>query len=502
MEISTLPHQIIGQIPVPISIIQDDKIVYANKKFQEITGFPSIQDLIGVNFSDHIQSKDRNRVKQAIEKGDQNINNIKILDYHGKPKYITIKCMDATWMGKTAIIQFTHDITEHTLLNRSLEEYTERLEALHQYTVETRDRFTIDKIAEKTIDTIKKLLDTNICSIGLIDGNQLDFRYQGIPGLIQKLPLDEPGVTIRAIKTGKTQRIQEVSKDPDYRGSLDTVIGSELTVPIKTDEIIGVINIESEHNNAFSEEDQKIVEILAELFASEVEKIKYIDQVAELERNRSKELLAGTNQVTRMVKHDIKGPLSVITNSAYLMKNAENDKEELATLITENVMTINTIIDDLGQMTLTEAIAPVPADLITVISETIKTKTIPPEIKVNVENSHELLYMNIDVSKIKRAIDNLLRNSVEAMPDGGEINIVINSDNSNVYINIQDTSAGIPSENRDKIFKLFFTTKQKGTGLGLSIVKQIIEAHKGSIKLDPGDGQGTRFSITLPLTHQ
>ena len=492
MEISNLPQELIDSIPISISVHQDNKIVYANRECQKISGYPTIEKLVGVCFSDHIHPDDVDKVRKSRENGEYQINNIKIIDYNGETKFINVSFMEANWMGTPAIVQFTHDITQQT-------QQTNRLEALHRYSIETRELFMLDKIAEKTLQTISNLLHTEICSLSLVEGNRLIFRYQSTPSSIKRLSLDTPSVTTRAVRTGETQRISDIRKDPDYQKWTDAMIRSELAVPIKLDKVMGVINIESEHTNAFSDDDQKMVEILAEQFASELEKIRYIEHVERLERNRSKELLEGRNQVTKMVKHDLKGPLTIINNCAYLMKNPESDIEELSTLISENISRVNEIIDDLGQMTLTEEIAPVPTDLVSLLRETIRSNNISSNITVKIEPTHEMLYMNIDSSKIRRAIDNLIRNSVEAMPQGVNISIVLDSDTNNAYIQIKDTSPGIPPENRDKIFKPFFTTKEKGTGLGLNIVKQIIEAHGGRITLESSKEPGTIFRIILPI---
>jgi len=492
LEISNLPQELIDSIPISISVHQEGKVVYANSKCQEISGYPTLKKLIGVCFSDHIHPDDIDKVRKARENGESQINNIRIIDYNGEIKFINVSIMEAKWMEKPAIEQFTHDITQQT-------RQTNRLEAIHKYSIETRELFTLDEIAEKTLQTISNLLKTERCSLSLVESNQLNFRYQSTHSSINKLYLDTPAVTTRTARTGKTQRISDIRKDPDYQEWTTSTMRSELAVPIKLDEVVGVINIESEQLDAFSEDDQKLVEILAEQFASELEKIRYIEQVERLERNRSKELLEGRSKVTRMVKHDLKGPLTIINNCAHLMKNPERDIKELSTLISENVSRVNEIIDDLGQMTLTEEIAPVPTDLVTLIRETVRSNNIPSNITVKIEPSQEMIYMSIDAAKIRRAIDNLIRNSVEAMPQGGQITLKIDSDTNKTHITIKDTGPGIPPENRNKIFKPFFTTKENGTGLGLSIVKQIIEAHRGSITLETKNETGTVFKITLPV---
>jgi signal transduction histidine kinase len=100
----------------------------------------------------------------------------------------------------------------------------------------------------------------------------------------------------------------------------------------------------------------------------------------------------------------------------------------------------------------------------------------------------------------------LLKNAVEAMPDGGKLQVVIKNDGKNAEFHISDTGTGIKEEDKEKIFEPFYTTKGigKGTGLGLATTYGIVKMHNGQIDLisnaDPLRGEtGTRFIVTLPV---
>ena len=104
-----------------------------------------------------------------------------------------------------------------------------------------------------------------------------------------------------------------------------------------------------------------------------------------------------------------------------------------------------------------------------------------------------------------QVLSNLIKNSIEAMPDGGILKIKIEQENNTVIFTISDTGTGISKENMDKIFTPFFTTKSpgKGTGLGLPTCYGIVKMHKGDINItsncDPQCGQtGTSFKIKIP----
>jgi two-component system, cell cycle sensor histidine kinase and response regulator CckA len=127
---------------------------------------------------------------------------------------------------------------------------------------------------------------------------------------------------------------------------------------------------------------------------------------------------------------------------------------------------------------------------------------------VAIEATLPLLY--VDAQQLQQVLLNLFFNAIEAMPQGGQLGVrakvnaettTENEHGQELVISIDDTGPGITQRDRDKIFQPFFTTKTKGgMGLGLSICKSIVQAHSGRLTLDSRPGQGTTFSIALPVT--
>jgi signal transduction histidine kinase len=103
--------------------------------------------------------------------------------------------------------------------------------------------------------------------------------------------------------------------------------------------------------------------------------------------------------------------------------------------------------------------------------------------------------------KLQQVFLNLFLNARDAMPSGGWLTIVTREDAGGAVVEVADTGSGIPSEQLSRIYDPFFTTKEtgKGTGLGLSITYGIVQEHGGTIACESHVGQGTRFSIRLPL---
>jgi signal transduction histidine kinase len=104
----------------------------------------------------------------------------------------------------------------------------------------------------------------------------------------------------------------------------------------------------------------------------------------------------------------------------------------------------------------------------------------------------------LDVELFKQALLNLMLNAEQAMPQGGELIVQACAEDGSVRLDLIDTGAGMAAEQRDKVFKPFYTTKVGGSGLGLPTTKRIVEAHGGSIEVQSEPGRGTKFTIRLP----
>jgi two-component system, NtrC family, sensor kinase len=121
-------------------------------------------------------------------------------------------------------------------------------------------------------------------------------------------------------------------------------------------------------------------------------------------------------------------------------------------------------------------------------------------IKIFKEIQGSFPILSLDKNSLQQVLVNLLLNSVQAMPDGGQLRIKLHREKNKVQIDIVDTGAGIPSENLSLVFNPFFTTKKGGTGLGLSISCDILQKQGGRIEVQSTEGQGSTFSLMIPLS--
>jgi signal transduction histidine kinase len=104
-----------------------------------------------------------------------------------------------------------------------------------------------------------------------------------------------------------------------------------------------------------------------------------------------------------------------------------------------------------------------------------------------------------DAARLRQGFDNLLRNAMEAQPNGGAIRVAAQSDGDRLSIDISDAGPGIPAERREELFEFGKTTKAGGSGIGLPLSQLIAEAHGGSLVYQGNNGSGATFRLTLPL---
>ena len=183
------------------------------------------------------------------------------------------------------------------------------------------------------------------------------------------------------------------------------------------------------------------------------------------------------------VGHELRNPLNVIRNCAYLLNmplTEKGDEEAVNTLkvLDKQIDIANKIVTDLLDFTRITPPSQSRVDLNSLIKESLSYVTVPEQVSVT----------------------NIISNAVQAMGGKeGKLDITAGADDAQAWVSFQDTGCGIPEANLNKIFEPLFTTKPKGIGLGLAISKRLVEHNGGKIEVVSQVGQGTTFTVKLPL---
>ena len=215
------------------------------------------------------------------------------------------------------------------------------------------------------------------------------------------------------------------------------------------------------------------------------------------------ERLATIGEVATMVGHDLRNPLTGIIGAAYYLKKklgSEIDEKtrEILELIEKDIEYSNKIINDLLDYSREIQLELTETNPKKIIEDALVFVEIPENIRlVNLTTGGPRL--KVDPQKMERAFTNIIKNSIEAMPEGGELIIASRETNGYLEIVIADTGLGIEKKIMDKIWTPLFTTKAKGLGVGLAICKRIVEAHGGYILVESSLRKGTIFTVKLPI---
>jgi len=220
--------------------------------------------------------------------------------------------------------------------------------------------------------------------------------------------------------------------------------------------------------------------------------------------------LASLGKLTAGISHEIGNPLASISSLIQELKLLNIDSEEDIEFTDESLNTINTHIDriarivrSLGDFARSSSTEKIPSKISEIMDRTVNLVKYDKRfrhIQLTTEiNDIPLLHINPD--KMQQVFLNIILNAFDAMPAGGTLIIIVRKKGSFVEISFRDTGTGIEEGTLNRIFDPFFTTKQigKGTGLGLSICYGIIKEHNGTITAKSKKGEGTIFTIRLPL---
>ena len=229
-----------------------------------------------------------------------------------------------------------------------------------------------------------------------------------------------------------------------------------------------------------------------------------ISEIRKLESQiRRAEKLSAVGELASGIAHEIRNPLGIIkTISQTINKDIQdNDIKEGIDIIIHEVDRANNVIKGLLDFA-KPSIGQIEAQSIGQLIKNILLITYKyaqqHHVKINYHSDEDMMVM-IDEEKLKQAFVNIILNSIQAMPHGGNIYLEVTSKDGWVNISFKDEGVGIPPDKLEKIYEPFYTTKDTGTGLGLPITHRIIEEHKGYMEISSTVGIGTTIHIYLPI---
>jgi signal transduction histidine kinase len=316
----------------------------------------------------------------------------------------------------------------------------------------------------------------------------------------------------------------QVFKSPNFQKSLSK-IAENLVVGGET---MGIVEIFSNRDNPYLKKRSHLTKTLVERIGGAIRQVElekslrgYYEQLENEVELRTKDLeqiqeklirserLAAVGELASGVGHELRNPLNVIRNCAYLLNMAlteKSDEEAVNTLkvLDKQIDIANKIVTDLLDFTRIKPPTQSKIDLNYLIKESLSYITVPEHVTVKANLNGHSPQIVTDGEQISRVFTNIISNALQAMSGpgaakAGELGIDIGSDDNFVWIKFKDSGCGIAEENMKKIFEPLFTTKPKGIGLGLAISKRLVEQNGGKIEVTSQVGEGATFTVKLPL---
>jgi signal transduction histidine kinase len=217
-----------------------------------------------------------------------------------------------------------------------------------------------------------------------------------------------------------------------------------------------------------------------------------------------KEKLVLLGQVADTVGHELRNPLGVMNNAVYFLQivlaDADETTKEYLGIIKDEIVDAERIVSDLLDAVRTKPPQLEMVEVVALMEQTLGKCDVPPSITVRMNIPKTLPVIQIDPGQMQQVFWNLITNGVEAMPDGGVLEISADEDKTakTVTVSIKDSGSGIAPENQAKLFQPMFTTKARRVGLGLVVVKNLTQANGGSAGVDSVPGKGSTFFVILP----
>lgn len=221
------------------------------------------------------------------------------------------------------------------------------------------------------------------------------------------------------------------------------------------------------------------------------------------QRQQRVERLAAIGQISGGIAHELRNPLNVIKTSVYYLLKAKNPTLEKTAehlgRIEKQVSLADGVITALSSF----ARMPVPErkaiPLAPCLHEVLESNPLPPTVAVDLQLPDTLPLVQADTGQMQIVFGNLVRNAREAMPQGGRLTIHGSVREGAVEVEVTDSGVGIPADDLLRIMEPLYSTKARGLGLGLALARAILEKNQGALRVVSALGQGTTFTVRLPL---
>ncbi len=233
----------------------------------------------------------------------------------------------------------------------------------------------------------------------------------------------------------------------------------------------------------------------------DAESVRRIENEIELSRR-----LAAIGRLTSGVAHEVKNPINAIVVHLEVLREKllqiDPETKRHMDVIGNEIHRLDRVVKTLVDFTRPVELRLADIDLREIVDDVVALAAPEAErqgVNISAELDSEPLSVRVDADLVKQALLNVVLNGVQAMPHGGPLNVTALRNGQAARIEVRDSGVGIPSEVRDKIYNLYFTTKKSGSGIGLAMTYRVMQLHNGALDFDSETGKGTTFRLLLPM---
>ncbi|MFY4773523.1 PAS domain S-box protein [Metabacillus sp. RGM 3146] len=452
-------------LPSPVFISVHGHIRYVNKSMVALLGAESSKELIGRSSFEFIH-EDYHEITKTYINRIQNQSFVGLIEQtwkrlDGKHVDVELKSNSANFNGENAELVVLIDIS-------------------------SRKKF--QKILQKSRERYQKLIQNSIDTIAVI--HHFNWVFMNESGVNLFKASDYPDVLGRSIFLYMLKEEQQHTKD-----SLERILNGDSEV-----EVIKQSWITFSGSIIYTE----AVCIPTTFFGEPAVQVIMRDIS---DRKKTEELmlrsekLSVAGQLAAGIAHEIRNPLTAIKGFLQLMKPSDGT-DTYYDIVFSELNRIELILSELLLLAKPQESVFKSTHVRTLLQEISTLLETQANLNnVAIEQHHEIkdLHIKCDQNQLKQVFINLIKNGIDAMPQGGKIIIETKVEQSGLIILVKDTGKGIPQDVLKRMGEPFYTTKEKGTGLGLMITYKIIENHNGTTHVESQIGKGTCFTITLPI---
>ncbi|WKZ38775.1 MAG: GAF domain-containing protein [Anaerolineales bacterium] len=433
-------------------------------------------------------------------------------------------------------------LIEYTRLREEAEGRARSLGLIHEVVGQLIGLNDKREVAAITADLVAQYFKYELAVV-LLANDDDDYSIQGFGGAYAETVRDAlltedfikpDGITGHVLRSGESMLINDTTQDKLYKPITGWAARSEVCVAVKDgSRILGLIDVESRDQNAFTHNDLIAMEALAGILASVVSSANQYQKLqqtvrqlrateielnARMEAQRSAEnrlvqaaKLAAVGEMAAGIAHELNNPLTTVTGFSELVLDetpADSSHRKELEMVLHEARRASAVVRRLLDFSRQGERLRTSADLNEIVHDVVAlTRHLiqNSNVSLHLTLGEGLPWVLIDTDQMKQVLLNLIHNALQAMRNGGELTIstrqVSREERSWIVMSVIDSGSGIPLEDQSRIFEPFFTTRgsRGGTGLGLSVTYGIVADHGGTIEVISNPGKGSTFAVWLPI---